>query len=146
MLRVRNVQGEDHARISQSSLPPSAPAASSTGVRRKDYRDHEKRKATISVRLYCRIFIIVGLAVIITTLAYWATPNDNPLKQEAELVAQAAMAAEHQLEREMMEWWSQNGHQKPPIKQNDASDSSRETPQGANRWVDGESALQHLVF
>ena len=128
-----------------SSQQPSATAGT---LRRKEYQDHEKKKTHSSTQGLGRILVIITLAAMVTALTYWVTPNDNIIKQEAEHVAKEALAMEHEFEREMLDWWSQNGHQKPPVSQQDLNDSSQDSTStaGVNRWVDGESTLMFDYF
>ena len=143
MLRVRNVPGEDQSRKAQPSPTSQSSSAPPLGtLRRKDYQDHEKKKTHSNTQGFGRIIVIIAIAAVVTALTYWVTPDDNIIKQEAEHVAKEALAMEHEFEREMMDWWSQNGHQKPPVPQQDLIDSSHDTTTaGVNRWVDGESTL-----
>lgn len=145
MLRVRNtttdgssrqqaVQAPLHASTNSSSTVPAA-------VARQLDRFHEKEKPLQGRgRIGLRVPACIMIAAAITLVVYWVTPDDHVLKLEAEQVAQAALAAEHELEREMMEWWSQNGLQQPPIPQQELSDMSGDGKlETKNRWVEGES-------
>ncbi|GKY97637.1 hypothetical protein MPSEU_000722100 [Mayamaea pseudoterrestris] len=140
MRRARNASGEDSVREKPS---PSHSHVQAAGLRRnKDYRDFDEKKKNAANTSNLRFVVQISLAFIVTAITYWVTPNDNLLKREAEHVANAALAAEHELEREMMDWWAEHGHQKPPIAERDSSILSDGGLQGANRWVEGEKKLK----
>lgn len=85
-------------------------------------------------------------------MANFMFPEVQNAEQE---IVQGAYAAEQKLEQEMIDWWTSNGHNPPPVMVLDEGDPHRKTAEikaarasterminDDSKWVDGEKKLK----
>jgi hypothetical protein len=172
MLRVRNLNSEEISRATHLSSNVS-PARTTNRAARLGNNSihtnnnnnnihssigndkHDKKSDASRKRRPTLVQLLLGAVAAGSLLAYlFVGPNipsdyNYSIRHEAQYVAGQALAAEHKLEREMAEWWSQNGHPKPPMPEDSATVSMdpRISPRNAaSSWVEGESKLERRRF
>lgn len=149
MLRVRNVPlgggGDDDKDPYRKSQSPFHTTTTDRNKTVGSHRRNESEKSKTGSNNNKAVVLFLSVAVCLTIMTF-LIPNDNVVKQEAEFVANKAVEAERELEKEMMQWWSNHGRQQPPIQQVAGDSSESQSDARANRmdlpessWVEGES-------
>lgn len=148
MLR-RNVAG--HA--GSSDTDEDASPETRNLIRQSD-RDRAAARRRSSMDPSQRVWLLIGLAAIITFLTYEFPAEMQELEHEAALeashLAQKAYEAQQEVEREVMDWWQQQ--RQPPIPEEEhphligqENEATKRMKQQSSKWVDGEKRLKQKL-
>lgn len=140
--------------INLNSSPSSGDRESTGGLapmrtpsRTSSFKGHEPASTTTRIPTP----LLVAVAVLITILTYLTPTELSDYEHEVAMQASSMAHKAYEKEQEMMQWWQQERHNKPPlIVGHDGDQASKlsateRMKQQPSQWVDGEKKLKQKL-